>query len=385
MMLSNPDPIVSDEFGMVHSGATSGLAGSTLACPPGAFAGSADGRLFILALMPAGAGPKLAVQPRDANGNPVGTPTWLTPVAPWDPLPGGRWLWLEGNLPACAGLYFPPQASEGWLVAVDTISRQPVLRPDFSVQNRRSACLVSDGDPGICGPVREEFAALPPPDVSAFQGTTWERAWNLAGWVSGAWEYRNSLSGVTYAPWHAPTILEWGRRCTAPDGKPVIAMCVHYAVVFQQIATAWGMSVRLVVLTSGLNQFSGHFICEIWLPERGRWALIDPNHQLCFRGEDGHPLSVAEVAVLPDPAPAAHHGANPPPPASAFCLTPELYRYIGYWAHHDFVANPVHAAPGHGMMPYAETAILWLESPDHPAPPQFPHVLDPASLGKPGS
>lgn len=247
----------------------------------------------------------------------------------------------------------------------------------------------------------DEWLALLPESLRS-GGPRWPWCWNLAGFLSQAWRYRNNQDGTSYAPWDARVILPWGRRGTDDHGRPAIVMCVHYAVCFVQFCIAMGLPARAVVLASGLNSDNGHFVAEVWLDEFQTWAMIDPNLHLCFRDpRTGRPFAAGELASLADAT--VQHGGIPEQPLASLaefgegfefqrarlgafaeeeCLTGNVYHLWGVWGRHDWAARPDLAPPAHGSIPYAETDIVWCATNETVVSTlgMFPHFLTPRQL-----
>lgn len=371
-----PDSIDPDtERGFAHPDATVSAAGLQLTIPETARWTGWE-RLFVLAKQPDGAPPLEATL--------AGTRWSFAANATVDAPGGWKWLVGEGEIPADGQLVFADTAIGQ--IALDRWSGRPIVRRDYSLAGRRTYFKPDYGPGPVADTTWDQLRSLVPKAISSGGGTTADRAHRLGNWVLRQWTYRNALSGRTYAPWHAPTILEWGRRGHAPDGQPVIAMCVHFAVVFQQLALTMGIPARLIALCPGLNLPSGHFVSEVWLAEESRWALIDANLGLSFDSGSRKNLSLLEIANLPDPRACARFAAPDlwSPANAAFAVDPATYRHIGIWARHDFLSRPENAPPGHGMVPYSETDILWIDAPPNVTPlAPFPGGLTPHAAAQP--
>ncbi len=305
-----------------------------------------------------------------------GVPLSLAPCLPCN-LGPQHFRWMEASLPTHANrqnieiTLLDPAAA----LAIDANTGHPVVRvsdgspPDYLVP--------SYNDPAL--PAAKIRKLLPGP-LNRLQNPDWQDAWRIALWVHGAWTYRNTHAGEYYCPWRIGEILRWGGLGKGPDGQPVIAMCVHYAVAFQQCCLALGTPARLVPLMQHLNGENGHFVSEIWSRSLKKWVLIDPQAALCYLDKSGVPLNALEVAQAADPRALARSGpaADQLEPLKNdfphfFACTKNLFRHIGVWRWADFYSHPEHGADGHGTTAYAESAILWLKQDRHP--PMFPYAL----------
>ncbi|HVF10226.1 MAG TPA: transglutaminase-like domain-containing protein, partial [Abditibacteriaceae bacterium] len=254
-------------------------------------------------------------------------------------------------------------AQQDWEVAVEAASAQPVIR--LRVADGASAneeIMPEYGDPAIAK-TREAWLAMLPESLRTI-GNRWEWCWELAGFVSTAWVYSNTLDANSYAPWDARTILQWGRAARDDRGEKPIVMCVHYGVCFVQLCTAMGVPARVVVLTPGLNSYNGHFVAEVWLEEYGTWAMVDANMHMCYKDRaTQRPLAVAELASLGNELQSlAQFGrgweaqrARFQPYVDADYLTGTVYRLWGVWRRHNWIERPDLAPPAHGAVVYCET------------------------------
>lgn len=206
------------------------------------------------------------------------------------------------------------------------------------------------------------------PAAARAPGATLDRARALASWLAGSWEHRGADRAAQYAPWDPETILAWGRGGVGHDGRAPIVMCVHYAVAFACCCQAIGIPARCSAFTGDLEGADGHFAAEVWLPEPGKWALVDPNLDALFI-RDGVPLSVSEVQALGEGLPgaiawgpgAALQRQNPHLArwlAESY-LTGRCFRHRALWPRADFLSSPARTPPGHGCTAYCELALVW--------------------------
>jgi hypothetical protein len=285
----------------------------------------------------------------------------------------------------------------GWQVMTEPSTELPVIRlrvwSDTVPSEPRPPRY---GDPAISASPGEWLAHLPVElrNGPADDAGIWDWCWQLAGWTSRAWPYTNTADGSLYAPWDARTILRWaGGPERAALGETPIMMCVHYAVVFIQLATAAGVTARAAVLTPELGSSYGHFVAEVWLPTCGRWAMIDPNMHFCFRDPTGAgiPLATAELWARRDELSALLEtgpGFDAQSPrlrdfATGHCFRGRTYRLWGIWARHDWIDRPEQRPPAHGAAVYAETDIIWAALPEFADDlAMFPHLVTAADLAE---
>jgi len=211
----------------------------------------------------------------------------------------------------------------------------------------------------------------------------WERARALAAWVSVQWHYRNTGTGIEYAPWDALTILAWGRAAHGFVQPNPITMCVHYGIVFTTCALALGLPARSICCKgSGLHD-GGHFISEVWSARWQKWGQVDANTDVVFL-RDGVPLSVAELATIGAGAEAL--AVTGPGYAAqndyikalvhASMFTGRVYAHWAVWPRNDYLSHPEETPPAHGSPEYAETDWRWAapaQQREHLA--MFPHCL----------
>jgi len=99
------------------------------------------------------------------------------------------------------------------------------------------------------------------------KGGDFDRLQRLRNWVATQWDFGTP---DPYPPWDAVTILNWIR-----SGK-TSGFCGIYAIVFGQCALSLGLKhVRFLELGTERNPIC-HFLTEVWHPEQGKWAILDP-------------------------------------------------------------------------------------------------------------
>ena len=217
----------------------------------------------------------------------------------------------------------------------------------------------------------------------------WERARALAAWVSTQWQYRNTGTGIEYAPWDALTILSWGRADHGFVQPHPITMCVHYGIVYTTCALALGIPARSICCKgSGLHD-GGHFISEVWSERWQKWCQVDGNTDVVFM-RDGVPLSVAELAVIGREAEAlaitgpgyAQQNDYIKKFVRDYMFSGRVYEHWAVWPRNDYLSHPELTPPAHGSPEYSETEWIWAE-PAKGAENQgmFPYRLPVHALG----
>lgn len=115
-----------------------------------------------------------------------------------------------------------------------------------------------------------------------------ERALALKSWVGRQWKF-----GVPdpYPPWNAVKVLEWIR-----SGRTG-GFCGQYAMVYLQACLSVGIQARYIEVGQVTNPYS-HFTTEVFLPEFGKWAVLDPTAQPHLASHylvDGVPQNALEL------------------------------------------------------------------------------------------
>ncbi len=75
-------------------------------------------------------------------------------------------------------------------------------------------------------------------------------------------------------------------------GNKMRALCGQHGVVFAQILTGLGITVRYIDLRS--PKMNSHFLTEIWSRDYKKWVVVDPFFDLYYE-RDGVPLGVYEL------------------------------------------------------------------------------------------
>lgn len=121
-------------------------------------------------------------------------------------------------------------------------------------------------------------------------GTTFEQATRLMVWIAGLGP--GDLGGPIMSDPHIATGDPYEIYTELRD-RTGLGNCAHYAFTFGSIAQAIGIESRTAGMEGeGWINGVGHAINEVYLPETGNWALIDPQNNIYFLDPDGEPLSL---------------------------------------------------------------------------------------------
>lgn len=254
----------------------------------------------------------------------------------------------------------------------DCMGPYGALSGEYVVRLRNaSPALRSPAPPGVVygdpkHPKLSDLRAMVPGSVTRVRDRH-RQALALRTWVATRWSH--DPFGRCYCPWDAPTILDWARHDRGHGGRGKVAMCVHFAVTFASLATALGHRARCVAITRDIDGLDGHFLCEVFDEQRGKWVLHDANYDVHY--EDGQPLSGVEISQrVNEGATSLGHlvragdgmPSGPQRVVRAFdrlFRTGVSYRLVGVWSRMDFITDPS-AAPGHhGSTVYAEPQWVW--------------------------
>jgi hypothetical protein len=197
---------------------------------------------------------------------------------------------------------------------------------------------------------------------------TLERARTLSSWLAGSWEHTGSARASQYCPWDAETALAWGGAQLGHNGKRPIVMCVHYAAALVSAAQAAGIPARCAVLTEAPSGQAGHFVAELWIPEHGKWVVVDPNCDAMFVDAEG-PMAMAQIQAA-GASIAEHIEFGPGTPFQR--TFPHIVEFLrdnlekgvcfahrSAWYRSDLITQPRFCPPGHGSLSYCETGLVW--------------------------
>lgn len=213
--------------------------------------------------------------------------------------------------------------------------------------------------------------------------TDLEKQLALRAWVSAQWRHRDSAEGGVYTPWDAFTILDWTRQHRGYGGKPPVAMCVHFSVLYAQACLAYGFTPKLVVLgQTEPAALDGHFVAEVWNDDLGKWLLMDSDLDVHFEHND-LPLNALEVHRLWEQGNASKiqikTGKTFPqkPPALKRFLKHHLlnggYQHWGMIPRNDFFSHPECFPVEHGVHLYHQTHFVWWACSKTPRLEYHPH------------
>jgi len=109
--------------------------------------------------------------------------------------------------------------------------------------------------------------------------TEFERQLQLMDYVHYLWQYSDPKDlKLTFSPEKLSELLRQERRF----------YCEQYACMLSGLASSVGWVCRVV-------SHNGHTWAEMWSNQYGKWVYMDPNANRWVPGDDGVPLSVAEV------------------------------------------------------------------------------------------
>jgi len=193
----------------------------------------------------------------------------------------------------------------------------------------------------------------------------------LRSYIARQWIHQ-SKRGV-YGPWDGLCLLEWTKKKQGHDHSPVIAMCVHFSILFAQACLSLGYHARLIVLDqTPENKLGGHFVVEVWSNELKKWILMDPDTDVHFEREK-IPLNTLEIHRLWDEdrirqikiVKGESFGLNPA--AREGFVEHHLfnggYKRWGLLPRNDFFSHPDVFPVEHGSTPYHQTHFLWWRCP----------------------
>lgn len=213
-------------------------------------------------------------------------------------------------------------------------------------------------------PKLAELRAMLPKTVTTVRDP-WKQLLTLRTWVATRWSH--DPFGSAYCPWDAPTILDWVKHNRGHGGRGKVAMCVHFAVTFASFATALGHRARCVAITKDINGMDGHFVCEAFDHQQGKWIMHDANYDVHY--EDAQPLSAVEISQRAGQGSVASlvraGKGMPTRPArllrafQQYFATGTSYALVGVWLRMDFITDPSVAPGHHGSVVYVEPQWVW--------------------------
>lgn len=155
-------------------------------------------------------------------------------------------------------------------------------------------------------------------------GEAWRR---LMEWTSAQWTYGRP---DPYPPPDARIILR-DIRSGFTGG-----FCAQYCFVLVQAIQSFGVPARLVTIT-------GHEVAEAWLPDEGRWVMLDPSYRLQVTDLRDRTLNALEIRRAVEGGEPLTFTAGHRAPSSV-----EEYaaRFLSFavWLRDDFVSRPMNFA-----------------------------------------
>jgi len=196
----------------------------------------------------------------------------------------------------------------------------------------------------------------------------------LSTQVAMLWKVGQAPPGYGYnCPWDTFTIVSWMGAGKVQNAMRPVAYCVHFSIVMVQFCAAVGITARPVVMEEDHPQCpTGHFTCEVWVPEWSKWIYVDPDLDAVYQA-DGEILSMAQlsdaclagwfkkVKRLEGPG-----CGNDPRVARGTFDNFERYegfRRWGVYPRTDFFSNPDAHPVQHGASEYHETQFIWYADP----------------------
>lgn len=295
----------------------------------------------------------------------------------------GDWLLPLATTAAPGGSFASSDAGRSW--TNQWLGRYSAVTGEYLIRLR-----IDDGAseqiPAFVheAPDGAEFArirAALPKRLRDGSGDSFRRARRLSTWLARTLVY---VGPGTYCPWRFWDVIRANaenrqllRRGASPAWN---VMCVHFAAAYMQAALALGLRSRCMISTAAIHGGLGHFFPEVWLPERERWAIVDPTGDFVFIDGHGEPKSAVELSAQPHRVrdwlqcgPGwARHVAHLESFRASCVVTGKTYRNVGYWRRNDFLSHPELTASTHGAVTYCEPDIVWLRGGD-PVLKAFPY------------
>lgn len=201
------------------------------------------------------------------------------------------------------------------------------------------------------------------------------------------WKVGQAPPGHGYnCPWNAFTIVAWMNAGSVQNELRPVAYCVHFGVILVQFCAALGIVARNVVMEDDIPECkSGHFVCEVWIPEWRRWIFVDPDLD-CVYEADGEILSMAQLSDaclggwigkvnrVTGPAWGYDPRINTADPRN-FERTQQFRRW-GVYPRTDYFSNPAEHPVQHGSMEYRQTHFIWYDDPRLERRRYFPHYTN---------
>jgi hypothetical protein len=140
-------------------------------------------------------------------------------------------------------------------------------------------------------PELEEARRLLPEDLLV-EGPALERSERVFRFVA---EKLKDAGGTPSDAVQAASPLETYKLLVSGEGR---GFCENRALVYYLFANAAGVKTRLVDMAGkvGPLKLTGHYFCESWIPEEGRWIYVDPQSGIAsVRDPEGRLLHAVGV------------------------------------------------------------------------------------------
>jgi len=195
------------------------------------------------------------------------------------------WTYLEyawGNRASIA-------SHEGY---VDYLRRCPEMYdlPAQIAKARQAGCFSRQpGEPALQRlPVHDKLLQAYHLDQVAGQGTAFERALRVMGWLTAHSCYNGMEIRACFLFQGKRKTSDRILRYTYDGGYRRAINCMHKAFVLADCLMAAGISAVAVELDS-------HFVVHVWLPEEHRWVMLDPSLNSFVTDEAGRALNLTEI------------------------------------------------------------------------------------------
>lgn len=148
--------------------------------------------------------------------------------------------------------------------------------------------------------------------------STWEKTLSLARFISRNIPHANQK--VYPEVCNAPALWEYTRTV-----EPAFNCRLH-AILLHELLLSEGITNRFVTcLPCDSLDSDCHVVNIVWLPERGKWAMVDSDMQAYITDPEGTPLSLAEMRER-------YIADSPMTPRPLLAGDDNLDYYNAYWA-----------------------------------------------------
>jgi len=163
--------------------------------------------------------------------------------------------------------------------------------------------------------------------------STWEKTLAVARFVARNIPHANQTAGLAQV--NALTL--WDYHLTT---EPAFN-CRWHSIMLQDLLLSLGLKARFITCLPALPDQDCHVVNAVWLPELGRWAMIDTDMHHYFTDGDGEPVGLQEIRAAYVGGPAVEmHALLPSDSHDADdyyreYLAKNVYCFAGY-EHSDF-------------------------------------------------